>query len=296
MVDGDRLTRNVKNDPLPAALGTEHGVREFRQYIPRDLLDVAFPVSVRGYERGAVDAYIKQVNRVIAELKVSASPSAAVRHALDQAGQKVDGLLEAAREAAEQITTSAREEAEANADRLKAEAVKFVVDTNAEADRLKAEADELTAKARADADAKLASAKAEASEILAGARAEAQDTLARSQAEADERRRRLEEELAELQEEAETRLRAIRADTQAVWSKHDQMLDGIRAMANDLVDIATASVARLQPHELAAPDDEKPEAGAGTHDEPTTVATDESASVLAAAGSEESPGESRRRG
>jgi F0F1-type ATP synthase membrane subunit b/b' len=291
MVDRKSSKTDVST-PSPAAPETEHEFGDLRQYVPGDLLDVSFPVAVRGYERGAVDTYIRRVNRVIAELKVSGSPTAAVRHAIDQAEGKVDGLLQSAREAAEQITTSAREEAEENADRLKAEAVKFVVDTNAEADRLKAEAAELTATARADAEATLAKAKAEASEILAGARAEAQDTLARSQAEADERRRRLEEELAALQEEAETRLREIKADTQAVWKERDQMLDAIGAMGNDLVDIAKASVARLQPPQPTGAESESPEAGAGHHDEPTAVATDESASTVPAAGARGSSGES----
>jgi DivIVA domain-containing protein len=177
MVDGEPSDTDVKNKPSPAAPEAEHEFRDLRHYVPQDLLDVSFPVSVRGYDRAAVDAYIKPVNRVIAELKVSASPPAAVRHALDQAGEKVDGLLEAAREAAEQITTSAREEAEESTHRIKTEAAKFVVDSSAEADRMKAVADELTAKARADADATVAKAKAEASEILAGAQAEADERL-----------------------------------------------------------------------------------------------------------------------
>jgi DivIVA domain-containing protein len=292
MVDRDSSERDVSR-PSQAAAEAEHEFGDLRQYVPGDLLDVSFPVAVRGYDRGSVDAYVRRVNRAIAELRVSASPTAAVRHAIDQAEGKVDGLLQSAREAAEQITTSAREEAEENADRLKAEAVKFVVDTNAEADRLTAEADELTAKARADAEATLAKAGAEASEILAGAKAEAQDVLARSQAEAEERRRRLEEELAGLQEEAETRLREIRDDIQAVGSERDQMLEGIRTMANDLADVAKASVARLEPHEPTAPDNESSETGAGDHDEPTASAIDESASTVPAGARSR---QSRRRG
>ena len=292
MVDRESSERDVSR-PSPAAPEAEHEFGDLRQYVPGDLLNVSFPVAVRGYERGTVDAYVRRVNRAIAELKVSASPTAAVRHAIDQAEGKVEGLLRSAREAAEQITTSAREEAEENADRLKAEAVKFVVDTNAEVDRLKSEADELTAKARADAEATQAKAKAEASEILTGAKAEAQETLASSQAEADERRRRLEEELAGLQEEAETRLREIKADTQAVWTERDQMLDGIRAMASDLGDIAKASVARLQP-QPASPENESPDAGTGNHDEPTAVAADESASTEPGSGARGSSVESTR--
>jgi F0F1-type ATP synthase membrane subunit b/b' len=294
MVDG-QSTRADVDAPSPASRETDREFGDLRHYVPADLLDVSFPVAVRGYERGAVDAYTRRVNRIVAELKVSASPTAAVRHALDQAGEKVDGLLRSAQDAAEQITTSAREEAEENADRIKSESVKFLVDTNAEVDRVKAEADEFSAKVRSDAEATLAKAKEEASEILAKSQAEAQDTLARSQAQADERRRQVQEELARLQEDAETRLREIKADTQAVWRERDQMLDNIREMANDLVDIARTSVGRLQSGSRTAPDNSS-EGGVGTDDDgPTVIAAPESASEGAAARKRGSSGKSARR-
>jgi DivIVA domain-containing protein len=294
MVDRESSERDAST-PSRVAPEAEHDFGDLRHYVPGDLLNVSFPVAVRGYDRGSVDAYVRRVNRAIAELRVSASPTAAVRHAIDQAEGKVDGLLQSAREAAEQITTSAQEEAQENADRLKAEAVKFVVDTNAEVDRLKAEADELTAKARVDAEATLGKAEAEASRMLTEARAEAKDTLARSQAEADERRGQVEKELAALQKAAETRLGEIRNDTQAVWRERDQMLDGIRAMANELANVATASVARLQPSQVAPTGSESPDASAGDHDEGTAAATDESASTVPV-GTPGSSRKSRRRG
>jgi cell division septum initiation protein DivIVA len=167
--------------------------------------------------------------------------------------------------------------------------VKFVVDTNAEADRLKTAADELTAKAKAEAEATHAKAKTAADEILASAKTEAQETLARSQAEAEERRCQLEDQLAGLQEEAATRLKEIKADTQALWRERDQMLDGIRTMANDLVDIAKASVARVEPHDPTAPDHEDPGAGAA-HDESTLVVTAEPASAVPADGKNKTAG------
>src|SRR5207245_4505936 len=74
----------------------EHGFGDLQFYVPQDILDVSFPVAVRGYDRRAVDAYIKRVNRVIAELKVRSSPPAAVRHALEQAEEEDQGLLPAA--------------------------------------------------------------------------------------------------------------------------------------------------------------------------------------------------------
>ena len=60
----------------------ERDFGDMRPYVPADILNVSFPAAVRGYDRRAVDAYVKRVNRVIAELKVSASPPAAFRHAL----------------------------------------------------------------------------------------------------------------------------------------------------------------------------------------------------------------------
>src|SRR5207247_2371699 len=83
-------------------------------------------------DRQAVDAYIKRVNRVIAELEVRRSPPAAVRHALEQAEEKAQGLLRAAREAGEEITTSAQREAEQNTANAKREAAELLVNTSAD--------------------------------------------------------------------------------------------------------------------------------------------------------------------
>jgi DivIVA domain-containing protein len=265
----------------------EQGFGELRHYVPQDLLDVSFQVSRRGYDRQAVDAYIERVNRVIAELKVRASPPAAVRHALDQAEVKVQGLLQAAREAAEEITRSARQEADESTARAKAEAVKLVVNASTEADRLKAEADELIATARTDGDATLAEAHAGADEMLVNARAEAENTLARSSAEADERLQRLQDELAARREEVETHLREIQADTEAVWKERRELLDDIRGMAGGLVDLANAAAARFPRREPAVPEEEMLEPEAGDETESPGVATDESTRAMPAVGSHE---------
>jgi DivIVA domain-containing protein len=260
----------------PDAPEPEQGFGEFRHYVPQDLLDVSFQVSRRGYDRQAVDAYIERVNRVIAELKVRASPPAAVRHALDQAEVKVQGLLQAAREAAEEITASARREADESTARAKAEAVTLVVNAGAEADRVKAEAEELLTTARADADTTLAEAHAGADEMLVNAHADAENTLARSSAEADERLQRLQEELAARREEAETQLREIQADTEAVWKQRRELLDDIRRMAGGLVDLAEAAAARVQRREPAGPEEVTLEPEAGDATESRGVATNES--------------------
>src|SRR5207245_8482738 len=74
-----------KAAPTAADGGHEPGFVDLHYYVPQDVLDVSFPVAVRGYERRAVDAYIKRVNRVIAELKVRSSQPAVVGHALEEA-------------------------------------------------------------------------------------------------------------------------------------------------------------------------------------------------------------------
>src|SRR5207244_2203789 len=99
-------------EPLAGAQEEGFGFSGLQDQVPAEIRDVSFPNAVRGYDRQAVDAYVKQVNRVIAELEVSRSPQAAVRHALDQVGEQTSGILQRARETAEEIITSARTEAD----------------------------------------------------------------------------------------------------------------------------------------------------------------------------------------
>jgi DivIVA domain-containing protein len=224
---------------------------ELQYFVPQEVLDVHFPAAVRGYDRDAVDTYVKRVNRVIAELKVRGSPPAAVRHALEQAEGKVQGLLQAARDAADEITESARREAEESTGRAKAQAAELTVQTSAEADRVKGEADTYAANVRKEAEETVTTAKTDADEVVAAAKEEAQNILSRAQAEADERLRRLKEELAALQEQAEKRRRDVQADTEAVWDERHELLEDIRRMASGLVDLTNTAAARIQREEHA---------------------------------------------
>jgi DivIVA domain-containing protein len=285
--ESSKADEGEKLSPAAADRGQEHSFGDLQYYVPQDILDVSFAVAVRGYDRRAVDAYIKRVNRVIAELKVRGSPPAAVRHALEQAEEKVQGLLRAAREAAEEMTASAQQEAEENTARAKAEAAELTVNTSAEADRVKAEAEEIVAKARREADDTVAKAKSEADGTLADARGEAQSILARAQAEADERLQRLQEELAALREEAETRRREIQADTEAVWKERHELLEDIRRMAGGLVDLTNAAAARIQRGESAGPEEEMMEPEAEADSEHQEIATDARTRAMPAVGSEE---------
>jgi DivIVA domain-containing protein len=216
----------------------EHAFGELRNYVPAEILNVSFPAAVRGYDRKAVDAHIKRVNRLIAEVKVSASPRAAVRHALEQTEQQVGGLLERARETADEITTSARREAETEAAGIKAKAAELLVNANAEADATKTEAEKLLADANTEAETVLANARAAAEDILARSRLEAENTVTRARAEAEKRLQQLRVELASLRDQTEARMREFQADTAAVWEQRRQLLEQTRGLASRLVDLA----------------------------------------------------------
>jgi DivIVA domain-containing protein len=257
----------------------ELSLSELLHHVPEDILNVSFPVSVRGYDRRAVDAHLKRVNRLIAEVKAGASPRAAVRQALEQTEQQVRGLLERAREAGEEITASARQEADENSERAKAELAELVVNVSAEADATRAEAETLIANARTEAE-----------DILVRSRLEAENTLARSRAEADEQLQRLQEELAALRDEAETRMRELQADTEAVRKERRQLLNEIRGLASGLIDLADAAAAR----EPAEPEEEMLEPEAGDQTEPPGDATDESTRAMPAVESREGGGDETR--
>src|SRR5262249_17151834 len=196
---------------------------DLRDHVPADIRNVQFPVSVRGYDRDTVDAYIKRVNRVIGELEISRSPRAAVRHALDRVGKQTVAVMQEARESADKLLEAARDEADADKDRAKAEAAKLVVNASDEADRTKAEADHV-----------LADAKGQASEIVAKAEADAQS-----------RKQGADAAIASAEESAAKRMREIQGDTQAVWNERGRLLEETQAMAQKLQELASGAAARL---------------------------------------------------
>ena len=130
-----------------------------------EVRNVAFPVSVRGYDRKAVEVYVRRVNRVIAELEVTRSPQAAVRHAVERVSEQTKSILDEARGSAEKIMATAQAEAEEIVAQAKAKAADLVVAASTEADRVRAESEELVARSTAQAAEVVAQAKANAEEL-----------------------------------------------------------------------------------------------------------------------------------
>jgi uncharacterized protein with HEPN domain len=118
--------------------------------LPDDAVHMAaeadFPIAFRGYDRLAVDAYVKKTSQLVAELQSTRSPEAAVRRALERVGEQISGILQRAHETAEQITTQSRREAEdrlvvarREAAQIAAAGEQRVKDLDAETDRIWAE-------------------------------------------------------------------------------------------------------------------------------------------------------------
>lgn len=144
----------VKGMPDQSSAATEHALMQEitapLETIPADPVseaaDVHFPVALRGYDRIAVDAYVRQTSQLVAELQATRSPEAAVRRALERVGEQISGILQRAHDTAETITAQSRSEAEdrleearQEASRITASAEQRLKDLDAETDRIWAE-------------------------------------------------------------------------------------------------------------------------------------------------------------
>jgi DivIVA domain-containing protein len=206
-------------------------VREPRR-VGGEIRNVGFPISVRGYNRRAVDAYVARANRMIAELEGTRSPQRAVKRALERTEDERRTILDEARGMGWRITAAAGRKAEAITAKARAEAADIVVAASAEADRTQADADKYAAKTRTEAE-----------KILANSRVLAADRL-----------RRAREEIAALREEAEAQSRALRIDTEAIWGDRHELLDDLRDIAARLHKAASHHACAQVAREHSPPD------------------------------------------
>jgi cell division septum initiation protein DivIVA len=112
---------------------------------PVAIVRADFPAALRGYDRMAVDAYVKQVSQLVAELQATRSPEAAVRRALERVGEQISGILQRAHETAEQITSQSRSEAEDRLEQSRQEAAQIIADAQQRVRDLDADTDRIWA-------------------------------------------------------------------------------------------------------------------------------------------------------
>jgi cell division septum initiation protein DivIVA len=152
---------------------------------PLAVVDADFPSALRGYDRVAVDEYVRQTRRLVAELQATRSPEAAVRRALERVGEQISGILQRAHETAEQITAQSRSEAEDRLEQARLEAAQIagaaeqhVKDLDADTDRIWLERQRIVADAEDLAGQLQALAKTAAERFPVDAEPEAAGTTA----------------------------------------------------------------------------------------------------------------------
>jgi DivIVA domain-containing protein len=193
-----------------------------------ELRDVRFSTAMRGYEREAVDRYVSRVNRVLAELQITAAPDSVIRHALEQVTDETRGLLERAHETADEITRRSRSQADDRVQRATQEAEELGEASEQEARQLRDDAAH------------------EAREVREAAAKEAREVREAAQREA-----------REIRETAEGRVRELEADTRAIIEERARMVGELRELVRRLGEFADGAAGRY-PSSPAAPETDQP--------------------------------------
>jgi DivIVA domain-containing protein len=171
---------------------------EVRTRIPdaeiENLRDVHFTLAFPGYNRRQVDEHLTRVNRILAELQITAAPESAIRHALAQVSEETKSLIESAQRTAEEIASRAR-----------------------------SEADELAARAERQAQEQRAASDEEVGQAREAASREARELRERAQRDA-----------AEARDAAQARVRELEADAKAIAGERVRLLKGLRELTRGL--------------------------------------------------------------
>jgi DivIVA domain-containing protein len=242
-----------------------------RARLARAVRDVDFPVALRGYDRDAVDRYVEEVNRVIAELEVSASPESAVRHALEEVTDETRGILERAHETAEEITARSRARADdrlqqgvREADQARAQAAREAEETREAAKR---EAKELRERAEREAQELRDTAERLTQELRETTEREAHELTETAARESQHMRATAEREVGEMRARAEARVRELEGSAQRIWRERRQLIESVNSLVQELQGIAEAEVGRFPGPGERAPDraapSAQPKAGSG---------------------------------
>ena len=209
--------------------------------------EVDFPIALRGYDRAAVDRYVQQVNRLIAEVELSASPESAVRHALEEVSEETSGLLQRAYETAEEITARSRARAD---ERIQ---------------QAEGEAEELREAAAREAQETRDAAQRETGELREAAAHDVRELREAAAREAQQVRETAQREFEQNRAAAEARAHELERDAEAIWRERRRFIDDMRNMAQQELEIAEAAAARFSHIDLAA--EQASRAGQPTGDE-----------------------------
>jgi DivIVA domain-containing protein len=236
--------------------------RAERDRIISQAREIKFPVGLRGYDRAAVDRYVEQVNRLIAELEISSSPESAVRHALDEVGEETRDLLQRAHQTADDILARARarsddtlQQAEREAERMRELGERDSHRTSDAAahesqkllETAQREAADLREAAARDATEMRESASRDTKEARATAKRETEEARATAERETDDLRATARHQAHEMLEAAETRARELALNAETIWRERRRLLEDVQGIGQQLVAMGEAEAKRF-PH------------------------------------------------
>src|SRR5215216_6274288 len=101
---------------------TEVQHSRFRRSAIERIANRDFPLAVRGYDRGAVDAFVQEVLDIVSELEGRQTRETVVQRALNEIGEETAGILQRAHETADEIAARSRAQAEGRIQRAEREA------------------------------------------------------------------------------------------------------------------------------------------------------------------------------
>jgi DivIVA domain-containing protein len=96
--------------------------KRFHRSATERIANREFPLAVRGYDRNAVDEFVREVLQLVAELESRQTRESVVQRALDEIGEETAGILQRAHETADEIAARSRAQAEGRIQRAEREA------------------------------------------------------------------------------------------------------------------------------------------------------------------------------
>lgn len=101
---------------------TESQAARFTRTATDRIADRSFPVVMRGYDRNAVDEFVREVVELVGELEGRQSHESVIQRALEEVGEETAGILQRAHETADEIAARSRAQAEGRLQRAEREA------------------------------------------------------------------------------------------------------------------------------------------------------------------------------
>jgi cell division initiation protein len=101
---------------------TEFRATRFNRSRTDQIADRSFPIVMRGYDRAAVDAFVREVADIVTELEGRQSQESVVQRAIEEVGEETASILQRAHETADEIAARSRAQAEGRIQRAEREA------------------------------------------------------------------------------------------------------------------------------------------------------------------------------